>query len=501
MAEHLVLESEFEEAVNDSSTTRGEHTPLQRTRGALGGVAPNTEIEDDALQLPDFASARDWQCFAGSCFGVVASFKCLAHTTVDILLKVSVCAWDATGKLPMALEHKDFQATAGAKQCRAAGGQMVFGVQFHPESAGRSFGWMSSGSYQGEELLSAFLQTSAVKAPVRLQHLTVQAAFSHWQARSTQLQEARRLSQLLLERFDLAVLRACYGGWRDVYGRSPAHVQRLRHHQWTLRRRDCFRRVLSRQEVDPNYQAQHLSFLLWWRSARLLRGRRLGTPQQLAYLQEVSCLLWTQDRRRELISHAVTVWWAGVTQQRTEVARNTAERRRMALLKGCDALTRDEPSLRAAALALRVLLAWQQSREAGHRHLTHRKVKSSMAGILGAGVRRTAWALVSSCLAAWQHEARHSRIGRRLQRRRENCWHLWELLDGRDRLHAILGDWLLLWRCSLWESRSHTFASELQILAGLLQESTITCRELRTQLLTLRGNSSRLNRAALWAAW
>lgn len=45
MAEHLVLESEFEEAVNDSSTTRGEHTPLQRTRGALGGVAPNTEIE------------------------------------------------------------------------------------------------------------------------------------------------------------------------------------------------------------------------------------------------------------------------------------------------------------------------------------------------------------------------------------------------------------------------------------------------------------------------
>eukprot|EP00913_Durusdinium_trenchii_P034994 g32734.t1 len=142
--------------------------------------------------------------------------------------------------------------------------------------------------------------------------------------------------------------------------------------------------------------------------------------------------------------------------------------------------------------------------QAGHRHLTHRKVKSSMAGILGAGVRRTAWALVSSCLAAWQHEARHSRIGRRLQRRRENCWHLWELLDGRDRLHAILGDWLLLWRCSLWESRSHTFASELQILAGLLQESTITCRELRTQLLTLRGNSSRLNRAALWAtlvAW
>lgn len=38
---------------------------------------------------------------------------------------LQVCAWDATGKLPMALEHKDFQATAGAKQCRAAGGQMA----------------------------------------------------------------------------------------------------------------------------------------------------------------------------------------------------------------------------------------------------------------------------------------------------------------------------------------------------------------------------------------
>jgi len=47
--------------------------------------------------------------------------------------KLQVCAWDASRKLPMAIEGRDGQ---------------VYGVQFHPESAG---------SYQGDQLLRAFL--------------------------------------------------------------------------------------------------------------------------------------------------------------------------------------------------------------------------------------------------------------------------------------------------------------------------------------------------------
>eukprot|EP00435_Cladocopium_sp_Y103_P026298 s2802_g6.t1 len=182
--------------------------------------------------------------------------------------KLQVCAWDASRKLPMAIEGRD--------------GHQVYGVQFHPESAG---------SYQGDQLLRAFLsllrppsrlpsmqaaRAQAMLAPLRLQHLTIQAVFSHWQSIILQLQEARQMALLLLERCDLAVLRACYSGWRDVYGRNPGHQQRLRQHQWSLRQRSCFGREM------------HLKLLLlqWWRQTAELRGQRMGKTEHLAYLQE-----------------------------------------------------------------------------------------------------------------------------------------------------------------------------------------------------------------------
>eukprot|EP00434_Breviolum_minutum_P039735 symbB.v1.2.035300.t1/scaffold4717.1/size35950/3 len=54
---------------------------------------------------------------------------------------LKVCAWDVTRRLPMALESSHFQ---------------VYGVQFHPESAG---------SYQGNELLKAFLDITKDHRP------------------------------------------------------------------------------------------------------------------------------------------------------------------------------------------------------------------------------------------------------------------------------------------------------------------------------------------------
>jgi len=54
---------------------------------------------------------------------------------------LKVCAWDVTRRLPMALECSHFQ---------------VYGVQFHPESAG---------SYQGNELLKAFLDITKDHRP------------------------------------------------------------------------------------------------------------------------------------------------------------------------------------------------------------------------------------------------------------------------------------------------------------------------------------------------
>lgn len=346
----------------------------------------------------------------------------------------------------------------------------------------------------------------AMLAPVRLQHLTIQAVFSHWQSISQQLQEARQMARLLLERCDLAILRACYSGWRDVYGRNPGHQQRLRQHQWSLRQRSCFGRVLARSISNHDAQEMQLQLLLlqWWRQTAELRGARTGSAEHLAYLQEVSVMLWTQDRRRELISHSITAWCCAVAQVRAESSRRAADSRRLALLTSCDALTRDEPQRLTAVLALRALLAWNRLLEAGTRRFAARKVKRSMCDVLGVGARREAFALMSNALGAWRREVQQVRGGRWLWRRRDHCLQLSDLVETRDRLSFFLRDWFLRWRCSLWESRAETFASELHLLASLLQESTITCRELRTQLLTLRGSSCRLGRAALCAvlvAW
>lgn len=354
--------------------------------------------------------------------------------------------------------------------------------------------------------LAEAARAQAMLAPLRLQHLTIQAVFSHWQSIILQLQEARQMALLLLERCDLAVLRACYSGWRDVYGRNPGHQQRLRQHQWSLRQRSCFGRVLARSISNHDAQEMHLKLLLlqWWRQTAELRGQRMGKTEHLAYLQEVSVMLWTQDRRRELISHSITAWCCAVSQVRAEASRRAADTRRLALLTSCDALTRDEPQRLTAVLALRALLAWNRLLEVGTRRFAPRKVKRSICDVLGVGARREATTLMSNALAAWRSEVQQVRGGRWLWRRRENCSQLSDLVETRDRLSFFLRDWFLRWRCSLWESRAETFASELHLLASMLQESTITCRELRTQLLTLRGSSCRLGRAALCAvlvAW
>lgn len=346
----------------------------------------------------------------------------------------------------------------------------------------------------------------AMLAPVRLQHLTIQAVFSHWQSIFQQLQEARQMQMLLLERCDLAILRACYSGWRDVYGRNPGHQQRLRQHQWSLRQRSCFGRVLARYISNHDVQEMQLQLLLlqWWRQTAELPGARMGSVEHLAYLQEVSVMLWTQDRRRELISHSITAWCCAVAQVRAESSRRAADSRRLALLTSCDALTRDEPQRLTAVLALRALLAWNRLLEVGTRRCAARKVKRSMCDVLGVGARREATTLMSNALAAWRREVQQVRGGRWLWGRRDHCLQLSDLLETRDRLSFFLRDWFLRWRCTFWESRAETFASELHLLASLLQESTITCRELRTQLLTLRGSSCRLGRAALCAvlvAW
>ncbi|CAJ1353198.1 unnamed protein product, partial [Effrenium voratum] len=336
-------------------------------------------------------------------------------------------------------------------------------------------------------------RAQAKLAPLRLQHLTVQAVFSHWQGFSAQLRAARLLTPLLMERLDLAVLRACFSGWRDVYGRNPAARSRAKAYDWTTRRSRCFTRVLCKA-VEQTSQvtaesAARAALLSWCREVQRLRGQRLGTSQQLSDLHAITCMVWTQDQGRELMSHTITAWHAGVTQSRLETSRLRAGSRRAALLQSAQRLTDREPLLRLSF----AFSIWRSL-----------QVRRRWALVLSRGAGRGSLALLQSCLACWQREAASGASGRQIARRRRNHMKLSEAFASQDRLVALLGDWLLRWHCIVLVQRAGKFEEELELLAGLLQESTITCRELRTQLLTLRGSSYRIGRTAMFAifvAW
>ncbi|CAJ1413006.1 unnamed protein product [Effrenium voratum] len=329
---------------------------------------------------------------------------------------LQVCAWDASRTLPMAL--------GGSGGSNGSG--KVFGVQFHPESAG---------SYQGHQLLKAFLEPLAARAqaklaPLRLQHLTVQAVFSHWQGFSAQLRAGRLLAPLLMERLDLAVLRACFSGWRDVYGRNPAARSRAKAYDWTTRRSRCFTRVLCKA-VEQTSQvtaesAARAALLSWCREVQRLRGQRLGTSQQLSDLHAITCMVWTQDQGRELMSHAITAWRAGVTQSRLETSRLRAGSRRAALLQSAQRLTDREPLLRLSF----AFSIWRSL-----------QVRRRWALVLSRGAGRGSLALLQTCLACWQREAASGASGRQMARRRRNHMKLSEAFAGQDRLVALLGGW------------------------------------------------------------
>eukprot|EP00933_Yihiella_yeosuensis_P024110 TRINITY_DN18696_c0_g1_i2.p1 TRINITY_DN18696_c0_g1~~TRINITY_DN18696_c0_g1_i2.p1 ORF type:complete len:116 (+),score=15.49 TRINITY_DN18696_c0_g1_i2:563-910(+) len=62
----------------------------------------------------------------------------------------------------------------------------------------------------------------------------------------------------------------------------------------------------------------------------------------------------------------------------------------------------------------------------------------------------------------------------------------------------------LHWRFCIMDARRNRYESEIEMLVGLLQQSTLTCRELRTQLMEAQGRSDVLDVILVFAcmkAW
>ncbi|CAE7512996.1 unnamed protein product [Symbiodinium natans] len=359
---------------------------------------------------------------------------------------------------------------------------------------------------QLQQQLHEAARAQARLAPIRLQHLTAQAVFSQWSGFITQLHQARSLAALVEQRMAQGILRGTFGGWRDVHSRNPSAVIRAKQHNWTTRRGRCLGRVLT-SALDRDGQALDrltwtTAFSLWAAESRRARGERVGSAEKLSDNLAVTVMLWRQDQFYGLVSRTMVAWQVAVIQDARERHQQSSEARRVALLQAAQVLTRDTPNMLAATLALRALLAWRRLAQVSDVRVNRRK--AHIAAVLTTSGKKSDEGFLRICVHWWQMEAKTASHTSAQNLRKSNFYQLAEYVLHRDELFCVLEVWFVRWRWSYFGQRCISLEGEVRMLANLLNESTLTCRELRTQLLTLRGSSWRMGRTALWAmfiAW
>lgn len=354
---------------------------------------------------------------------------------------------------------------------------------------------------QLQQQLHEAARAQARLAPIRLQHLTAQAVFSQWSGLIAQLHQARSLAALVEHRMAQAILRGTFGGWRDVHGRNPSAVIRAKQHNWTTRRSRCLSRVLT-TSLDRDGQAVDrltwtTAFTLWAAEARRARGERIGSAEKLADTLAITVMLWRQDQFYSIVYRTMAAWKMAVLDIGRGRHKEMSEARRAALLRGAEVLTRDTPSLLTATIALRMLLAWRHLAQVGEKRVNRRK--AHIAAVLVTSGKTSDQEMLRLILQWWQAEAQTATRSSALSHRRSNYIKIADYILNRDEFFCILEVWFVRWRWSYFGQRSISLEGEVRMLANLLNESTLTCRELRTQLLTLRGSSWRLGKATLWA--
>lgn len=110
--------------------------------------------------------------------------------------------------------------------------------------------------------------------------------------------------------------------------------------------------------------------------------------------------------------------------------------------------------------------------------------------------------LTQRCFVQWHMETQLSRIETRLQRegqasrRAQSFATAVRFVVGHSM--SSISQYFLSWRLILAESHQVRFKDEVGMMVEILQESTQTCKELRTQLLTIRGGAGR---AVIFMYW
>jgi len=359
-------------------------------------------------------------------------------------------------------------------------------------------------------------------APLRIQHLTAKAALAQWLGFVTQIQHARSLAVLVERRLDFAVQRSCFQGWQHVIRKNLSVALSHKEQDKFSKCRHAFKRALSAAATRSSEAFCALitsdALKAWASETKRARGRRLGSNDQLRLLSGMTYILWSQDQRLELGSHAIAVWKAGVIQCRLEKERqeasyhftalqNAEDLARSALLGNASFLTERGLEVQSAALVHRFLRLWQafvaNLRHASLHRRARNKVGHNTDRLVHSWASSADTALQHICLFSWHKEAASSRgtfrSSRALGSLKSRYLAITDLVAVRESTLAdLIGCWLS-WRLIVADDRKHHVEGELQIVVGLLHESTVTCRELRTQLVTVRSSNARSTRCTLWA--
>jgi len=356
-------------------------------------------------------------------------------------------------------------------------------------------------------------------APLRIQHLTATAVFAQWLGFVAQVKQARSLAALVQSRIDSAVLGSCFRGWHRVIRKHLSVALSYREQDKLSKRSQAFKRALSAAALRSSEALCTLAasdaFKAWAAETRRARGRRLGSQEQLTLLSGMTYALWSQDQIQELVSHTIAAWKAGAIQSRLEHERLVAGQHfmalqhaedlaRSALLGNASYLTQRGLDMQRAVLAHRFLRLWH-ALVANFRHASlHRRsreqVGHNMEKIVKTWVSSAETSLQYLCLSGWHNEVlAYPKKSAAISSTKAECLAIMNRLVVKETATTLLIGCWLAWRRLIADDRKSHVEGELTIVVGLLHESTVTCRELRAQLISASSLSRHSVRCMMWA--
>jgi len=395
----------------------------------------------------------------------------------------------------------------------------------------------------GHTEVSCFQARLAVTALyIRSHRLVSSAAFRLWANLASRLGQARFLVLRLEEGMVARAVRACWCGWRCAtdrshHGEAEAVCRQAGQHASVVPA--ALEVVLARAESLSCALALATAWRAWTRVVRAGKADDLYKYAQratvLAELEERSRMLmgivvglWSQEQQVALARLAFTSWhWlAGCEVWKSQAAYQNSK---VAALQDCTWKLCDRYLLqlvdslfsnRSRSSCRLCLTAWHAHARACSfkRRLAEELAGSKAMAAVRARIVVQNWRrtidnrLIRLCLLCW----RGKRVSMAccaqllgdqcLQLHSHHCSAASSLIAQREAMAraGIVAESFVLWHRASADEARHRLQNDVSMMLGLLQQSTATCRELRTGLLAARCsvvNAALFVRRSVFIAW